>query len=93
VAIATSVVGVIAFVGLVVPHILRLLKSGDNRFLIIASAMLGAILLNFADMLARVIVAPSEFPIGVLTAVAGAPVFLFLLIRAGRRQQEGGFYA
>jgi iron complex transport system permease protein len=93
VAVATSVVGVIAFVGLVVPHILRLLKSADNRFLIIASALLGAILLNFADMLARVIVAPSEFPIGVLTAVAGAPVFLYLLIRAGRRQQEGGFYA
>jgi len=93
VAVATSVVGVIGFVGLVVPHILRLLKSTDNRFLIIASALLGAILLNFADMLARVIVAPSEFPIGVLTAVAGAPVFLYLLIRAGRRQEKGGFYA
>jgi iron complex transport system permease protein len=93
VAVATSVVGVIAFVGLVVPHILRLLKSTDNRFLIIASALLGAILLNFADMLARIIVAPSEFPIGVLTAFAGAPVFLYLLIRAGRRQQQGGFYA
>ncbi|HEY4109458.1 iron ABC transporter permease [Puia sp.] len=93
VAVATSVVGVIGFVGLVVPHILRLLKSTDNRFLIIASALLGAILLNAADMLARVIVAPSEFPIGVLTAFAGAPVFLYLLIRAGRRQQQGGFYA
>jgi iron complex transport system permease protein len=93
VAAATSVVGVIGFVGLVVPHILRLLKSSDNRFLLIASALLGAILLNAADMLARVIVAPSEFPIGVVTAFAGAPVFLFLLIRAGRRQQEGGFYA
>jgi iron complex transport system permease protein len=93
VAVATSVVGVIGFVGLVVPHILRLLKSTDNRFLIIASAFLGAILLNAADMLARVIVAPSEFPIGVLTAFAGAPVFLWLLIRANRRQQQGGFYA
>jgi iron complex transport system permease protein len=93
VAVATSVVGVIAVVGLVVPHILRLLKSGDLRFLILASALLGAILLNAADMLARVIVAPSEFPIGVLTAVAGAPVFLYLLIRSGRRQQQGGFYA
>ena len=93
VAIATSVVGVIGFVGLVVPHILRLIKSSDNRFLLIASALLGAILLNLADMLARVVVAPSEFPIGVVTAFAGAPVFLFLLIRAGRQQQEGGFYA
>jgi len=93
VAVATSVVGVIAFVGLVVPHILRLLGSSDNRFLVIAGALLGAILLNFADMLARIIVAPSEFPIGVLTAFAGAPVFLYLLIRANRRQQQGGFYA
>ncbi|HET6254742.1 MAG TPA: iron ABC transporter permease [Puia sp.] len=93
VAVATSVVGVIAFVGLIVPHILRLLKSSDNRFLIIGSALLGGILLNAADMLSRVIVAPSEFPIGVITAFAGAPVFLFLLIRAGRQQQKGGFYA
>ena len=51
VAVATSVVGVIGFVGLIVPHILRLLKSSDNRFLIIGSALLGAILLNVADML------------------------------------------
>jgi iron complex transport system permease protein len=93
VAVATSVVGVIGFVGLIVPHILRLLKSSDNRFLVIGSALLGAILLNVADMLARVIVAPSEFPIGVITAFAGAPVFLFLLIRASRLQQKGGFYA
>jgi iron complex transport system permease protein len=93
VAVATSVVGVIAFVGLIVPHILRLLRSSDNRFLIIGSALLGGILLNAADMLSRVIVAPSEFPIGVITAFAGAPVFLFLLIRANRQQQKGGFYA
>ena len=93
VAVATSVVGVIGFVGLVVPHVLRLLKGSDNRFLVPASAMLGAILLNLADMLARVIVAPSEFPIGVLTAFCGAPVFLILLLRAGRQQQQGGFYA
>jgi iron complex transport system permease protein len=93
VAVATSIVGVIGFVGLIVPHILRLLKSSDNRFLIIGSALLGGILLNGADMLSRVIVAPSEFPIGVVTALAGAPVFLFLLIRSNRQQQRGGFYA
>lgn len=93
VAIATSIVGVIGFVGLIVPHILRLLRSSDNRFLLIGSALLGGILLNLADMLSRVIVAPSEFPIGVITAFAGAPVFLFLLIRSNRRQQKGGFYA
>ena len=93
VAMATSIVGVISFVGLIVPHLLRILKSSDNRFLIIGSALLGAILLNLADMLSRVIVAPSEFPIGIITAFVGAPVFLFLLIRNSRKQQEGGFYA
>ena len=93
VAMATSIVGVISFVGLIVPHLLRMMKSSDNRFLIIASALLGAILLNLTDMLARVIVAPSEFPIGIITAFAGAPVFLLLLIRNSRKQQHGGFYA
>jgi iron complex transport system permease protein len=93
VAMATSIVGVIAFVGLIVPHLLRMMKSSDNRFLIIASALLGAILLNLADMLARVIVAPSEFPIGIITAFVGAPVFILLLIRNSRKQQQGGFYA
>jgi iron complex transport system permease protein len=93
VAVATSIVGVIGFVGLIVPHILRMLKSSDNWFLIIGSALLGAILLNLADMLSRIIVAPSEFPIGIITAFVGGPVFLYLLIRNSRRQQKGGFYA
>lgn len=93
IAIATSIVGVIGFLGLIVPHLLRILKSSDNRFLIIGSALVGGTLLNFADMVARVIVAPSEFPIGVLTAFIGAPFFLYMLIRNSRRQQKGGFYA
>ena len=93
VALATSIVGIIGFLGLVVPHILRILKSSDNRFLIIGSALLGGILLNLADMFARVVVAPSEFPIGVITAFVGAPVFLYILIRNSRQQQKGGFYA
>lgn len=93
VAIATSIVGVIAFLGLIVPHMLRMLKSSDNRFLIIGSALLGGILLNFADMTARVLVAPSEFPIGIITAFVGAPVFLIILINNSRKQQKGGFYA
>jgi iron complex transport system permease protein len=93
VAIATSLVGVIGFVGLVVPHILRMLKSSDNRFLVIASALLGAILLNLTDMVARILVAPSEFPIGIITAFIGAPVFLYMLISNSRKQQKGGFYA
>ncbi|MBI1342636.1 MAG: iron chelate uptake ABC transporter family permease subunit [Terrimonas sp.] len=93
VAIATSLVGVISFVGLIVPHILRMLKSSDNRFLIIGSALLGGIILNLADMLARILVAPSEFPIGIITAFVGAPVFLYMLISNSRKQQKGGFYA
>jgi iron complex transport system permease protein len=93
VAMATSLVGVIGFIGLVVPHILRLLRSSDNRFLLIAGALLGALLLNLTDMLARVIVAPSEFPIGIITAFIGAPVFISILISGNRKQQKGGFYA
>jgi iron complex transport system permease protein len=72
---------------------MRILKSSDNRFLIISSALLGAILLNFADMVARILVKPSEFPIGIITAFIGAPVFLYMLIRNSRKQQKGGFYA
>jgi iron complex transport system permease protein len=93
VAIATSIVGVISFLGLIVPHMLRMIRSSDNRFLIIGSALLGAIILNFADMTARVLVAPSEFPIGIITAFVGAPVFILILIRNSRKQQKGGFYA
>ncbi len=93
VAIATSLVGVIGFVGLIVPHLLRMWRSSNNRFLLIGSALLGAILLNLADMVARVLVAPSEFPIGIITAFVGAPVFLYMLISNSRKQQKGGFYA
>ena len=93
VAMATSIVGVIGFIGLIVPHLLRMMKSSDNRFLIIASALLGAILLNLADMVSRILVAPSEFPIGIITVIVGAPVFLFILINNSRKQQQGGFYA
>jgi iron complex transport system permease protein len=93
ISLATAMVGVIAFVGLIVPHMLRLLKSSDNRFLVIGSALLGAIVLNLADMVARVIAAPSEFPIGIITAFIGAPIFLGILIGSYRQQQGGGFYA
>jgi iron complex transport system permease protein len=93
VAIATSVVGVIGFVGLIVPHMLRLLKSSDNRFLMLGSAMLGAVVMNVADMLSRVLLAPAELPIGIVTAIAGAPVFLWILRKQNKPGQKGGFYA
>ena len=79
VAVATATVGVIGFVGLVVPHLLRLLRLTDNRTLLLGSGLLGAVLLVVSDTVARTIIAPAELPIGVLTAGVGAPVFLGLL--------------
>lgn len=93
VAIGTAMVGVISFVGLVVPHLLRLGRTSDNRFLVMASALLGGSLLTLADTVARRLVAPAEFPIGVITAFVGAPVFIWLLVRNARQFQKGGFYA
>ncbi|MFN4100445.1 MAG: FecCD family ABC transporter permease [Pararhodobacter sp.] len=78
---AVAVSGGIGFVGIVVPHLLRLAMGPDHRFLLPASALLGAALLIGADMVARVIVAPAELPIGIVTALAGSPVFLWLLLR------------
>ena len=91
VSIATSLVGIIAFVGLIVPHLLRLLKGSDNRYLIIGSALLGATVLLLTDTICRIIIAPAEMPIGIVTAFIGAPVFLWLLSRF-KNNQGGGFY-
>lgn len=73
--------GLISFVGLVVPHLLRLVIGADHRYLLPGSALLGACLLLTADLTARTLVAPAEMPIGVLTAIVGAPFFLWLLLR------------
>lgn len=78
---AVAVSGGIGFVGIVVPHVLRLAIGPDHRFLLPASALLGATLLVLADAVARTIVAPAELPIGIVTALAGAPFFLWLLLR------------
>jgi iron complex transport system permease protein len=78
---AVSVSGTIGFIGLVVPHILRLTIGPDHRYLIPAAAFLGAVLLMAADMVARTIVAPAELPIGIVTALAGAPFFIWVLLR------------
>lgn len=79
VAIATAFVGVISFVGLIVPHLLRIIRGSDNRFLILNSMLLGGILLGAADLAARMALRPAELPIGIVTAMVGVPVFLFLL--------------
>ncbi len=78
---AVAVSGVIGFIGLVVPHLLRLAVGPDHRVLIPGSALLGGALLLGADVLARTIVAPAELPIGIVTALVGAPFFLWLLLR------------
>ena len=78
---SVAVSGGIAFVGIVVPHLLRLLIGPDNRYLLLASALLGASLLLMADAVSRTIVAPAELPIGIVTAAAGGPFFLSILLR------------
>jgi iron complex transport system permease protein len=81
VAVATAFVGVISFVGLIVPHILRIMRGPDNRFLIAGSAMLGGTLLSLADLIARMCLRPAELPIGIVTSVVGVPIFVTLLRR------------
>jgi iron complex transport system permease protein len=78
---SVAMTGLIGFVGLVAPHIVRLMGGVDHRWLLPASALLGATLLIAADALARVIVAPAELPIGLVTSLIGGPFFLMLLMR------------
>jgi iron complex transport system permease protein len=83
IAVGASVAaaGMIGFVGIVVPHVLRLMAGADHKMLLPASSLLGAALLVAADTVARTIAAPAELPIGILTAAIGAPFFLWLLLR------------
>ncbi|MDX2258268.1 MAG: iron ABC transporter permease [Hyphomicrobiaceae bacterium] len=80
---SVAVAGVIGFVGIVVPHLVRLLAGPAHAVLLPASALIGASLLLLADILARTVVAPAELPIGILMALIGAPVFLHLVLRRG----------
>jgi iron complex transport system permease protein len=78
---AVAVSGIIGFVGLLVPHTIRLLVGVDNKYVLPASALMGALMLTLADMLCRTIIAPIELPIGVITALLGTPLFLYILIK------------
>jgi len=78
-----SVSGLIGFIGLIVPHIVRLIWGPDHRFLLPASALIGAMLLVMADMIARTVLAPAEIPVGVVTAMGGAPFFIYILRKKG----------
>ncbi len=84
-AVVVSFYGVIAFVGLVVPHIVRRIIGGDEQFLIPASALFGGLFLLASDTLARVVIAPVVLPVGILTSFLGAPLFLFLLIKGMKK--------
>ncbi len=81
---AVSAAGGIGFVGLVVPHLIRLIGGADHRYVLPGSAVGGAILLVLADLLARTVVVPAELPVGIVTALIGGPFFLWLLLRFKR---------
>lgn len=84
---AVAVAGVIGFVGIVVPHLVRIIAGPDHAVVLPASALLGAALVLAADILARLVVAPAELPIGIVMAAIGAPIFLHLVLKRG----IGGF--
>lgn len=82
VGVSVSLAGIIGFIGLVIPHLIRVLFNSDNRLVLPASVIGGAWLLIIADVIARTIVAPAELPIGVMTGLIGAPFFIVLLMKA-----------
>ena len=88
VAAAVAVAGMIGFVGLIVPHMMRIIMGPDHRILLPASALGGAVFLLLADGLARTAIPPLEIPVGAITALIGSPYFIYLL---RRRQREGQF--
>ena len=82
-AAAVSLAGPIGFIGIVVPHLVRLMVGVDHRIVLPASALFGAAFLVACDLLARTLMAPVEIPVGVVTAMIGGPFFLWLLVRKG----------
>jgi len=83
-AAAVSFVGIIGFVGIIIPHAVRLIWGADHRFLLPLSVLTGAFFLILADLIARTVLSPTEIPVGVITAICGAPFFLYLLRRKKR---------
>lgn len=81
VAAGVAVAGIIGFVGLVVPHIIRQIAGPDHRIVVPCSALTGAILLTLADLISRTVAAPAEIPVGIVTALVGTPVFIWLIIK------------
>jgi iron complex transport system permease protein len=85
VGVVVSVSGMIGFVGLIVPHTLRLFSGADHRLILPASVVGGAVFLVWADTAARTLLGPTELPVGVVTAVCGGPVFVWLLRRENQK--------
>jgi len=81
---AVSISGLVGFIGLVVPHMARLVFGPDHRLLLPTSALLGSLFLVLADLLARLLIAPAEIPVGIITALIGAPFFIYLLRQSKR---------
>ncbi|WP_052354061.1 FecCD family ABC transporter permease [Flectobacillus major] len=81
VGVSVALCGAIGFVGLIIPHIIRLFAGADHRLVLPASALLGAIVLTLADLVSRTIVAPAELPIGIVTAMLGTPIFIWILVK------------
>lgn len=84
-AICVAFCGIIGFVGLVIPHACRMALGGDHRLIMPASIVLGAMLMLFADLIARTVMSPMELPVGAITAMIGTPVFAYMLMRKGRK--------
>ncbi|WP_319458257.1 iron ABC transporter permease [Mycobacterium sp. RTGN3] len=87
-AVMVAVSGAVGFVGLVVPHIVRLLVGGLHRRVLMASALFGAVFMVWVDLAARTLASPQEIPVGILTAIIGGPVFLFLMSRRDSRTDQ-----
>ena len=85
VASAVALCGIVGFVGLIVPHVVRLIVGPDPRRVLPGSALLGVILLLWADLISRSAVAPAELPLGIVTAALGSPFFVALLLRERKR--------
>jgi iron complex transport system permease protein len=89
VAVPVSFVGIIGFIGLMAPHMVKLFVNGDNRYLLPYSAITGAVLLLASDIISRVIIPDSEIPVGIMTSIIGVPFFLYLLLKKhGRRSSS-----
>jgi iron complex transport system permease protein len=84
---SVAVSGIIGFIGLIIPHIIRMAFGSDHRLLIPASAILGAAVLTMADLISRTIVAPAELPLGIVTALIGSPIFIYIIVNRKRRTQ------